>query len=68
MLNDSQTSVEFETSREYVQNTPYIDDEGIWVPCHTYTLRGTASSYKMLISKELFIEAYNKWIRGKTNE
>ena len=68
MLKDNQTSVEFEAGREYVQNTPYIDDKGIWVPCHAYTPKGTASSYKMLISKNLFIEAYNKWIRGKTNE
>lgn len=68
MLKDSQTSIEFETSREYVLNTPYINDDGIWVPCDSYTPKGTTSSYKMLISKDLFIEAYNKWIRGKTNE
>lgn len=68
MLNDSQTSIEFETSHEYVQNPSYVNDDGIWVPCHPYTFKGTASAYKMLISKDLFIEAYNKWIRGRTNE
>lgn len=68
MLNDNQISVGVETLREYVRNTPYIDDEGIWVPCHSCTPKGTASAYKMLISKDLFIEAYNKWIKGENNE
>lgn len=68
MLNNSQASIEVEINREYVRNSPYIDDEGIWVPCHEYSPKGTASTYTMLISKDLFIEAYNKWIRGKTNE
>ena len=68
MLNDSQTSIEFENSREYVLNTLYIDDKGIWAPCHAYTLKGTASSYNMIISKDLFIEAYNRWIKGENNE
>ena len=68
MLIDNQTSIKFETSREYVLNTPYINDNGIWVPCHSYTPKGTASAYKMLISKELFIKAYNSWIKGENNE
>ena len=63
MLNDKQTSVEIEDSREWIENKPYIDDSGIWVPCSQYTPAGTKSLYKQLISKELFIEAYNKWIR-----
>ena len=68
MLNDNQIGVEFETSCEYVKNTPYIDDDGIWVPCHSYTLKGTVSAYELAISKDLFIEAYNKWIKGENNE
>ena len=68
MLNDRQTSIKFETSREYVLNSSYINDDGIWVPCEAYSLKGTASAYKMLISKELFIDAYNKWIKGENNE
>ena len=68
MLNDSQTSIEFETSKEYVLNSPYINDDGIWIPCQSYTPKGTESVYKMLMSKDLFIEAYNKWIKGESNE
>lgn len=68
MLKDSQTSIEFETSHEYVQNTPYIDDDGIWVPYYSHTLKGISSAYNMVISKDLFIKAYNKWIKGENNE
>lgn len=68
MLTDSQTSIEFEKSREYVKNSPLINDTGIWVPCEDYSPKGTASNYRMLISKEMFIDAYNKWIKGEPNE
>lgn len=36
---------------------PYVGDDGIWIP-HCVDPR----SYMMLISRELFVEAYNKWI------
>lgn len=68
MLTDSQTSIEFENCREYVKNFPHINDTGIWVPCEEYSLRGTSSAYRMLISKEMFVDAYNKWIKGEANE
>lgn len=38
----------------------YVDDNGIWIPSE-YDYR----CHRMLISKELFVEAYNKWIRGE---
>ncbi len=41
----------------------YVDDDGIYVPC-AYDFR----LHKMLISRELFVEAYNKWIKGEQNE
>lgn len=37
---------------------PYIDDNGIWMPSVT-----NPRCHQMFMSKELFIEAYNKWIR-----
>lgn len=36
----------------------YVDDDGIYVPSD-YDLR----LHKLLISRELFVEAYNKWIK-----
>ena len=41
----------------------YVGNDGIYVP-----IDANSSSYKLLVSKELFIEAYNKWIKGEENE
>lgn len=37
----------------------FVGDDGIYVPS-----RHDFMFYEMLISKELFIEAYNKWIKN----
>lgn len=37
---------------------PYVGDDGIYIP-DSYDSRYC----RMLISKELFVEAYNKWIK-----
>ena len=49
----------------YMKQYPYVDDTGIYAPCEEYVQEGTASNYKLVISKEMFIEAYNKWIKGE---
>lgn len=49
--------------RIYEKQEPYIDDKGIWMPEKAYAPEGCSSTYKLAISKELFIEAYNKWIK-----
>ena len=49
----------------YTRQEPYIDDYGIYVPEETYVPQGTRGSYKCIITKELFVEAYNKWIEGE---
>ena len=36
----------------------YVDDEAIWA-----SIMGTPT-YQQVISKEMFVEAYNKWIKG----
>lgn len=52
-------------SRPYIKQEPYIDNEGIWIPVQEYVPEGYASTYRCLITKELFVEAYNKWIKNK---
>lgn len=37
----------------------FVGDNGIYVPS-----RYDARHHELLITKELFIEAYNKWIKG----
>lgn len=44
---------------------PYVGDDGIYVPCKDYVPAGCAATYKMILSKEMFVEAYNKWIKGE---
>lgn len=47
----------------YVKQEPYVDDQGIWMPLELYVPEGCTSNYQLAISKEIFIEAYNKWIK-----
>ena len=51
----------------YVKQHPYVSDTGIYTPCEEYVQEGFESNYKLLISKEMFVEAYNKWIKGAEN-
>lgn len=39
----------------------FVGDTGIYVPSETY------GCHKLLMSKEIFVEAYNKWINGDGN-
>jgi hypothetical protein len=48
-----------------VKQEPRIDDKGIWVPMCEYVPEGMVSNYRLVISKEMFVEAYNKWIKGE---
>ena len=50
---------------EYVLHNPYVGDDGIYVPSEHYVPKGFAPVYKLLMSKEVFVEAYNKWIKGE---
>lgn len=49
----------------YVKQEPRIDDEGIWAPIEEYVPENMAPNYRLVISKEMFVEAYNKWIKGE---
>lgn len=48
----------------YIKQEPYVGEDGIYIPVNEYVPEGLASAYKCLLTKELFVEAYNKWIRG----
>lgn len=54
----------------YVAYKPKIANDGIYVPINTTVIceEGIAPNYSCLISKEMFVEAYNKWIKGEENE
>lgn len=52
----------------WVKQEPYVGEDGIYIPAEECVPEGYTSIYKQLISKELFVEAYNKWIKGEINE
>lgn len=52
----------------YIKQEPYVDDYGIYVPDREYMPEGVNGSYHCIMTKEIFIEAYNKWIKGDKNE
>lgn len=46
---------------------PIIDDEGIWIPLNDFVCEGTDTRYKLVITKDIFVEAYNRWIKENNN-
>lgn len=56
-----------DADRKYVRQEPFVGEKGIMVPVNDYVPEGHASMYKCLIPKELFIEAYNKYIKVEEN-
>ena len=56
------------SQRKYIKQEPYVNDEGIWIPIQEYIQEGYAAAYQCLITKELFVEAYNKWIKNSEGE
>ena len=55
--------VEAIASRETEPAKAFVDDDGIYVPHEQNPIY-----HKLLISRELFVEAYNKWIKEQINE
>lgn len=47
----------------YIKQHPYVGEYGIYVPCEDYVEEGCVSAYKCILTKEMFVEAYNKWIK-----
>jgi hypothetical protein len=48
----------------YIRQEPYIDEDGIYVPDKEYIPKGSVGTYHCVMTKEMFIEAYNKWVKG----
>ena len=41
---------------------PYVGEDGIYMPIHDYIYDGGPAEYKMIITKELFQEAFKEYI------
>ena len=51
-------------SGRYIKQEPYVDNHGIYMPINEYVPEGCESMYRCIMTKEMFVEAYNKWIVG----
>ena len=52
------------SAKKYVEQFPFVDDEGIYVPIEKYAPEGCISNYICVMTKDMFVEAYNKWIKN----
>ena len=48
----------------WVPTHPHVGADGIYVPVHPYVREDEMPLYKLLISRDMFVEAYNMWING----
>lgn len=65
-MSDNKTfRIPMPNERKWVKQEPYVNDEGIWVPHNEYVPEGCASDYRLVMTKEMFVMAYNKWIKGE---
>lgn len=51
-------------SGRYIRQEPYVGDNGIYVPVNEYVPEGTESMYKCVMTRKMFVEAYEKWIKN----
>ena len=49
----------------YVKQEPFVGENGIYMPDNEYVREDCAGYYKMVLTREMFVEAYNKWIKGE---
>lgn len=49
-----------------IKQRPYVGEDGIYIPIQEYVPEGCSSDYRMIMPKEMFVEAYKKWIEGET--
>ena len=65
-MNKVQTiNAEYITNpNNWIKQEYRVLEDGIYAPCQEYALE-CMEFYKLVIPKEIFIEAYNKWIKGE---
>ena len=53
--------------KKWVKNEPIVGDNGIYVPVYPYTMEGDIPTYQLVMTKEMFQEAYRKYIVENTD-
>lgn len=49
--------------KQLIKYESKVTDDGIYVPVYEYQYESEKPLYKLLISKEIFVEAYNRWTK-----
>ena len=52
----------FKGRPELVRHEPYVDEKGVWAPVDLYTDPTSIPQYRLVMTKEMFQEAYQKYI------
>ena len=65
---DSVSAVNFDSAPilepTYTEIHPYVGEDGIYMPVVSYIRDGyEAPIYRLVMTKDMFVEAYNKWIK-----
>lgn len=47
---------------EWRKTEPYVGEDAIYVPIHEYMYEGTATEYRLFMTKEIFQEAFKEYI------
>ena len=55
-------------SGRYIRQKPYVGNDGIYIPVNEYVPEGTESMYTCVMTREMFVEAYNKWIKNANDD
>lgn len=49
---------------EFTTHEPYINDDGIYIPMYPETPKGTDTPYQLVMTREMFVEAYDRYINS----
>lgn len=50
---------------KWIKAEPYVDEYGIYYPVDSYFLEGYPPAYRLVMTADMFREAYKKYIQGK---
>ena len=53
--------------KKYIKLEPYVGEDAIYYPVRPYAEEGSPiADYRVVLTRELFVGAYNKWIKNAT--
>ena len=62
LINNNMRKEQLQSNCAYIKQKPYVSESGIYEPCESYVPEGCVSHYKCIMTKEMFVEAYKKFI------